>query len=97
MATPTVTGADLSTPTGELIAVVGPPGPQRSALQLALNNAPWSRGPSVTTTVISRGAWSELRRVAAAGITVVAACDSVVAVDAGAHRVVLLPDPDGVG
>ncbi|MDX3092973.1 hypothetical protein PV703_13340 [Streptomyces sp. ME01-24h] len=97
MATPTVTGADLATPTGELIAVVGPPGPQRSALQLALTNAPWRGGPAVTTTVISRGAWSELRRVAAAGTTVVAACDSVVAVDAQAHRVVLLPHPDGVG
>ncbi|MEU1620415.1 hypothetical protein ABZ479_24325 [Streptomyces sp. NPDC005722] len=96
MATPTVTGAELSTPTGELIAVVGPPGPQRSALQLALNNAPWSRGPSVTTTVISRGAWSELRRVAAAGITVVAACDRGVGAGVEAHRVVLLPDPDGV-
>ncbi|MDX3078492.1 hypothetical protein ACIP98_17255 [Streptomyces sp. NPDC088354] len=96
MAPPTATDVALSAPAGELIAVVGPPGPQRSALQHALNDAPWHRGPAVTTTVISDGAWSELRRVAAAGITVVAACDATVAAEANAHRVVLLPDPDGV-
>ena len=92
MATPTVTA-----PAGELIAVIGPDTEQRAGMLLALARTPWATGPAVTIGADPDvpATWAELRRAADDGATVIAACER--AEDAGpyAHRMVLLPHPDG--
>jgi hypothetical protein len=75
----------------ELIAVVGPDSAERAELLLGLGRA-WAAGPAVLMDAPGEhAAWAELRRVADAGTTVIAACER--AEDAGpyAHRMVLLP------
>ncbi|AEW97575.1 MULTISPECIES: hypothetical protein [Streptomycetaceae] len=79
----------------ELLVVVGPAGPARTALLHALGGtgahrveAPQRPGPC----------WAALRALADTGTPVVAACDGTdPAMDAVAHRVVLLPVADGLG
>jgi hypothetical protein len=74
---------------GELLAVIGPAGPRRTAwvhaLAEALGAVPAPSAPE------DAEAWRALRHRAASGTTVVAACAA--AADAGdhPHRTVLLP------
>ena len=82
----------------ELIAVVGPGGPERDGLLAALGRAPWAAGPAMTVDVAEEGldaaerhrAWAALRRTAESGTTVVAGCGSAESAGPYAHRMVLM-------
>ena len=85
--------------TGELVVVVGPPGPRRTCLlrTLAERLRPTDEvmrldDPDAGLNAAARTRmWSALRRTAEAGATVIAACTSAESAGAAPHRTVLLP------
>jgi len=84
---------------GELLVVVGPPGPGRASLLRALAERLPPGGDAVRIDDPDAGLdaaarmrmWSALRRTAEAGATVIAACTSAESAGAAPHRTVLLP------
>jgi hypothetical protein len=74
---------------GELLAVIGPAGPQRAAYVLALAEA--LGGVSAQPAPAGAEAWRNLRRLVETGATVVAPCACVADANPYAHRTVLLP------
>jgi ABC-type hemin transport system ATPase subunit len=98
-ATAAAESACSSTSTGELLLVVGPPGPHRTCLLRILAERLRPTGDAMRLDDPDAGLdaaarmrmWSALRRTAEAGTTVVAACTSAESAGAAPHRTVLLP------